>query len=615
MTATTAPPSRPPSFLPYRYSESMLSMPRSGESSHTKTFTSSSSTSSTRDTPAPRMTFTISSPSSSRAADPASLAPATSPNSDEHHADPSTGGVKYACASCIRGHRTSSCTHKDGSKGPLYPIRSKGRPPTQCEICRKKRMESGRHVRCDCIGKKNPASTSSTALTSTTTASHPQKRGSTTNALAPILPSTTAPTSSRRASDCSEDARPAKRSKVHEVARATQAKNTMPARRISDTESVDISISDSSAYDNVLAPIRPPHAQHFWSLPSIHTAQTVARRTDGHSTMPQTIDPFKPRRSSTLSLPNLMNPCGCRSTGSCTCCSEQRQRKLPISPRQQASNLKDCDPSRCSCSGPFCRQAKRASPTRQMQSMPSTDVSTSKPATSSCCSDKGVSASTAYSIELLLQAVDMSTEFVPPPCGCGENCRCAGCLAKQGASAVPTHEVQRAPNTMTASSASPRTSPATMASRPAATTSATSAVGCDDCAACDLALERPSGIGAVDSWMEMQRNAFSPARNRSSSIESDQHRASSTVASANASRRTSQAEVAPLSEHAADRPIHAAVPTLHGGLLTSDSDKEGADQEANSAEVHAELVLVHPKCSACLKVVREKGVGVLSAAK
>lgn len=112
----------------------------------------------------------------------------------------------------------------------------------------------------------------------------------------------------------------------------------------------------------------------------------------------------------------------------------------------------------------------------------------------------------------------------------------------------------------------------------------------------------------------MQRNASSPARNRSWSIESDQHRASSTVASVNASRRTSQAEVAPLSEHAADGPIHAAVPTLHGGLLASDSDKEGADQEAN-VEVHAELVLVHPKCSACLKVVREKGVGVLSAAK
>ncbi|PWZ02208.1 hypothetical protein BCV70DRAFT_148653, partial [Testicularia cyperi] len=60
---------------------------------------------------------------------------------------------KYACAACIRGHRTSSCTHKDGSKGPVYPIRSKGRPPTQCETCRRKRKQSGRHVRCDCFGK------------------------------------------------------------------------------------------------------------------------------------------------------------------------------------------------------------------------------------------------------------------------------------------------------------------------------------------------------------------------------------------------------------------------------------------------------------------------------
>ncbi|PWN53853.1 hypothetical protein IE53DRAFT_309455, partial [Violaceomyces palustris] len=62
-----------------------------------------------------------------------------------------TATVKLACASCIRGHRTSTCNHKDGSKGPLYPIRAKGRPPTQCDFCRKKRMESGRHARCDCI--------------------------------------------------------------------------------------------------------------------------------------------------------------------------------------------------------------------------------------------------------------------------------------------------------------------------------------------------------------------------------------------------------------------------------------------------------------------------------
>ncbi|KAJ1032970.1 hypothetical protein NDA16_000249 [Ustilago loliicola] len=166
---------------------------------------------------------------------------------------------------------------------------------------------------------------------------------------------------------------------------------------------------------------------------------------------------------------------------------------------------------------------------------------------------------------------------------------------------------------MTASSASPKTPPATMASRPVPARSAASDAGCDDCAACDLALERPSGIGAVDSWMEKQRHPSPPTSHRSSSIESNQRNASSTVSSPNTSRHASHAEVATLPEHAVERPIPVAVPTLHGGLLTSDPGKEGADQEVEE-EVRAELVLVHPTCAACLKVVRKKGVGVLSSA-
>lgn len=554
----------------------------------------------------------MSSSSSSQPADEtAVLVPATSPDRDQHFSDPSSGRVKYACASCIRGHRTSSCTHKDGSKGPLYPIRSKGRPPTQCEICRKKRKESGRHVRCDCTGKKVATPSSSTASTSASSASKPHKKATNVTTLAPILPRTAASTSSRASSDCVDSTRPAKKAKTH-ADTSKQAIHVASTRRISDAESMDDSLSDSSTYDNVLAPIRPPHAQHSWSLPSIHAAQSVARPADDNSSISQTVDPFVPRRYSTLSLSSLMNPCGCRSTGSCTCCSEQRQRKVPISPKQQTSNLEDCDPNRCSCSGPSCRQAKRVSPAPQRHSRPSVTASQSTPTASSCCSGKGPSASSAPSIELLLQAVDMSTEFVPPPCGCGENCRCARCLAKQGASAVHTHEVQRAPSTMTASSASPKTPPATVLGRPAPATTAASGAGCDDCAACDLALERPSGIGAVDSWMEKQRRPISPQRHRSS-VESNQHNASSSATSANASRRASQAEVVPVLEHAGDRPIPAAVPTLHGGLLTSESSKEGRDQEAEEG-VRAELVLVHPKCAACLKVVREKGVGVLSSA-
>lgn len=143
-----------------------------------------------------------------------------------------------------------------------------------------------------------------------------------------------------------------------------------------------------------------------------------------------------------------------------------------------------------------------------------------------------------------------------------------------------------------------------MVAQPASTTAA-DGPGCDDCAACDLALERPSGINAVDSWMEKQRqrpprstvHSPPPARHRSASLESH------TVASNGTSRRSSHAELPSLP--AADV---SAVPTLHGGLLTSEASK---DSEAE--DVRAELVLVHPKCAACLEVVRRKGVGVLSS--
>ncbi|KAF8307527.1 hypothetical protein DL93DRAFT_2044637, partial [Clavulina sp. PMI_390] len=49
--------------------------------------------------------------------------------------------------SCINGHRSSSCTH---TLRPLYEVRSKGRPPSQCEECRDARRKNRRHVKCSC---------------------------------------------------------------------------------------------------------------------------------------------------------------------------------------------------------------------------------------------------------------------------------------------------------------------------------------------------------------------------------------------------------------------------------------------------------------------------------
>jgi len=55
--------------------------------------------------------------------------------------------VKYACATCIKGHRSSSCTHESR---PLFEIKKKGRPVTQCVHCRELRKTKQVHVKCLC---------------------------------------------------------------------------------------------------------------------------------------------------------------------------------------------------------------------------------------------------------------------------------------------------------------------------------------------------------------------------------------------------------------------------------------------------------------------------------
>lgn len=60
-------------------------------------------------------------------------------------------GNKYACESCIRGHRVTGCNHTDRE---LHFIAPKGRPVKQCEHCRGARKSKSHHARCDCGGKK-----------------------------------------------------------------------------------------------------------------------------------------------------------------------------------------------------------------------------------------------------------------------------------------------------------------------------------------------------------------------------------------------------------------------------------------------------------------------------
>ena len=56
---------------------------------------------------------------------------------------------------CIKGHRSSSCKHTDR---PLFEIKKKGRPVTQCEHCRELRKTKQVHVKCICESRTEPSS-------------------------------------------------------------------------------------------------------------------------------------------------------------------------------------------------------------------------------------------------------------------------------------------------------------------------------------------------------------------------------------------------------------------------------------------------------------------------
>ncbi|GJJ77857.1 hypothetical protein EMPS_10216 [Entomortierella parvispora] len=56
-------------------------------------------------------------------------------------------GQKFACETCIKGHRSSSCNHSDR---PLHEVKKKGRPSTQCLHCKDLRKAKQVQVRCKC---------------------------------------------------------------------------------------------------------------------------------------------------------------------------------------------------------------------------------------------------------------------------------------------------------------------------------------------------------------------------------------------------------------------------------------------------------------------------------
>ncbi|KAH7344440.1 hypothetical protein B0J17DRAFT_635429 [Rhizoctonia solani] len=91
---------------------------------------------------------------------------------------------KFACSACINGHRSSSCHHSDR---PLFEIKKKGRPVTQCARCRELRKTRSYHSKCLC--DKPTTVFQKDSETGTSTEENPGSKRKKSSRTAPTVPS------------------------------------------------------------------------------------------------------------------------------------------------------------------------------------------------------------------------------------------------------------------------------------------------------------------------------------------------------------------------------------------------------------------------------------------
>ncbi|ORY35493.1 hypothetical protein BCR39DRAFT_510076 [Naematelia encephala] len=167
---------------------------------------------------------------------------------------------KFACGTCIKGHRVSGCTHTDR---PLFEVKKKGRPATQCQFCREKRKGPGAsvHTKCQCGDPRPPTM---------------------------LLPNEVNRTLPERSSSPSETPTPPSGQILNEN---TGTRKGVPGSTPTFPNGLR-DVHDMAAAADVLS-----------TLGSEDT-QKLAER----------------------SVANLLNPCTCRSSGICKCCQPKRER-------------------------------------------------------------------------------------------------------------------------------------------------------------------------------------------------------------------------------------------------------------------------------------------------
>ncbi|EIW68362.1 hypothetical protein TREMEDRAFT_14527, partial [Tremella mesenterica DSM 1558] len=162
---------------------------------------------------------------------------------------------KFACATCIKGHRVSGCTHTDR---PLFEVKKKGRPTAQCQCCRDRRKLKGSsvHSKCTCGDSQTPSMILPGSLDSSA------RRNGDSSVSSPS-PTRQAETETRKGQPGSTPTYPNGLKDVHEMAAAAEVLGVLS-----------------------------------------HEGHMAAERQ----------------------LSNLLNPCTCKTTGICKCCSRKRER-------------------------------------------------------------------------------------------------------------------------------------------------------------------------------------------------------------------------------------------------------------------------------------------------